>query len=186
MAQNTCFCFHNYSFEIIITFALLFLPPNPPTYLSPPSFKITTWSFTNYSYMHICTYIYIPKYTLLSLYNITCMHVFIWSIGVFSSRKTASSIPSFPWLPIVSCVRLKLLAHPFGMSIGDILLQPSLGQTCWWDFRAAASDILWSHNLTANSMVLWLLQSFRPLFINVPWIFSSRMFYGCVHWNWAP
>lgn len=87
MAQNTRFCFHNYSFEIIITFELLFLPPNPPTYLSPPSFKITAWSFTNHSYMHICTYIYIPKYTLLSLYNITCMHVFIWSIGVFSSRE---------------------------------------------------------------------------------------------------
>lgn len=71
----------------------------------------------------MCTYIYIPKYTLLSLYNITCM--------MFSFGPLVYSPPSFPQLPIVPCVGLKLLAHPCGMSIGDILVQLTLGQTCW-------------------------------------------------------
>lgn len=103
-----------------------------------------------------------------------------------SFGRLVYSPPSFPQLPIVPCVGLKLLAHPYGMSIGDILVQPAPGQTCWWDFRSAASDTLRSHNLTANSMVLWLLESFCPLFINVPWTVSRGMFCGCVHWNWAP
>lgn len=71
----------------------------------------------------MCTKIYIPKDTLLSLYNITCMHVFIWLIGVFSSQLSSVAHSS--------CVGLKLLVHPYGMSIGDILVQPALGQTCW-------------------------------------------------------
>lgn len=40
------------------------------------------------------------------------------------------------------------------------------------------------HNLKANSLVLWLLQSFYPLIHNVPWTLGVVVFHKCSHCDW--
>lgn len=86
-------------------------------------------------------------------------------IGVHSPRRTLYC-PSFPRLHRLLCVGCGLMALPilFGMSIRAVFAQLMFGQSCWWIFVGVASDMTRGHTLTANSVILWLLQSFSPLF----------------------
>lgn len=68
--------------------------------------------------------------------------------------------------------------HP-GMSRGTILAELMFEQPCWWDCMAVVSGITEWHNLTANSLILCVLQSICSLF-NVPWDFVE------IHWNRVP
>lgn len=45
----------------------------------------------------------------------------------------------------------------------------TLWPPCWWEFMGIASDIFRRCNLTAHSMIFWLLRPFCPLFSSVPW-----------------
>lgn len=62
-------------FEIIIKF-FAFLCPNPPIYPSLTAFKFIASFLMNCYYTRICilTYLRIPEYNLLSLYNAACMY----------------------------------------------------------------------------------------------------------------
>lgn len=44
--------------------------------------------------------------------------------------------------------------------MGVILVQLIYGQSCWSDFMGVALDITGRDSLTANSPILWFLQSF--------------------------
>lgn len=55
----------------------------------------------HYYCMHICIYIYIPKYDILSPHNVICMNVFmddhltLNKVGVFFSGEDHLLLPSF-------------------------------------------------------------------------------------------
>ena len=66
-----------------------------------------------------------------------------------------------PALPIVLQVRLKI-----SICIDVVLIQLKIGQSHWWNFTGVVSNLPKRHKLTPNSLVLWLLQSFHPLFCN--------------------
>lgn len=64
------------------------------------------------TYFHMCTYI--PKYTPLQLYNVTCICVFRaaqFALGnqlvCFSLVRATSFTPSFAEFPIVLCVGVR-------------------------------------------------------------------------------
>ena len=68
-----------------------------------------------YTYMHIHTHTYIPKYSLFSLYNVTCMCVFRADsltldiqLMCFSLGTITSPTPRFLQSPIVLCIGLKI------------------------------------------------------------------------------
>ena len=42
------------------------------------------------------------------------------------------------------------------------------------------------HNLTADSLSLWLAQSLHPFFWNVPELQIRELVCGCTTWDWAP
>lgn len=56
---------------------------------------------------------------------------------------------------------------PWWLSI-LVLVQLLFRWSCWGEFMGVAPDIHRLHNLTANSLFLWLLQSYYALFCNVP------------------
>lgn len=88
--------------------SFLFLPPDLPNNPSPLSFKFmppfqTKLLHCIYVYIYIYTYthIYIPKYKLLSSYNVACVCNYRvdchWTKNWSSFlRKTTSHAPSFP------------------------------------------------------------------------------------------
>lgn len=52
-----------------------FFPANSPIYASLLFSKLMLSSFTTYQHIHLYMHMLIPKYYLLSLYNVTCMNV---------------------------------------------------------------------------------------------------------------
>jgi hypothetical protein len=66
--------------------------------------------FINCYYMHICIYIHILEYNLLSPHNVGCIYVFRAGqlFAVLFSGRTFSPTPSFPRVPIVLSVKLRL------------------------------------------------------------------------------
>ena len=42
--------------------------------------------------MHICIYIYIPKYNLLSLYNVTCNRTVQWEMDEMKPKQNGPEL----------------------------------------------------------------------------------------------
>lgn len=92
----------------------------------------------------------IHKYNLLSLYNITCVYIFMTEYLVwddqsvcFSLGKTISPAFSVLYLPLVLFVGLRprgLFPILFNMPIAVALIQPVFKWSCWWDFMGVAFD----------------------------------------------
>lgn len=105
-----------------------FLPPNTPMY--PPSFKFMPIFHCYYIHIQTYIYIYILKYSLLSLFA-TCMHAFgaerlsLDSQLCSSTGRTLYPTPSFPRLPVILCEGLRLhgLFCLFHMAIGVVLVE---------------------------------------------------------------
>lgn len=87
--------------------------------------------------MYICICIYIPKYNLLSPYNVTWMYVFRdnvwhWTTNWFIGRTT-SPVPRFT-VAYSSCEKLRCLGlfpTQLGMLISISLVQLMFGWLCW-------------------------------------------------------
>lgn len=139
----------------------------------------------------VITCIYIPKYGLFSLYNVTYIeslrvdHLALNNKPVCCSLGSISLTPRFPHLPIVLCVGLwphELFPSYFGIFIGVILDQVTL---CCWNFMGIASDTTRRYCLKANSLILCLLHSFCPCIYNVSWTFGVGEFCRCIHCDWT-
>lgn len=81
----------------------------------------------------------------------------------FSLEKTCPDSQQ-PLVPDSSFCRVEALcAFPIhiSMSHGGILTHLTFRQSCWWNFMVIASVITRRHILIANSLMLWLLQSFH-------------------------
>lgn len=62
------------------------------------------------------------------------------------------------------------------MPIVLVLAQLMLRQPYWWYFMDITSNITRRHNLSGDALVLWLLESFYPIFYNVPWASDALCF----------
>lgn len=86
---------------------------------------------------------------------------------VYSSlRKTVSS--HFK-LSLVLYVGLRPIINPHPSPSTLVYLLLSMFSSCWWDSVGVVSDITRRHDLTANFLILWLLQCFFPIFWKGPW-----------------
>lgn len=63
--------------------------------VSLPHSPSNSWPFFYCYCIHICTYIYIPKYNLFSLYNITCMYVCFQGCPFGIGQPIGMSFPFF-------------------------------------------------------------------------------------------
>lgn len=144
-----------------------------------------------YMYLYIHTY---SKIKPVRPYIGTCMFAFrdghlpLDKQLVFSSLGIA---PSFPQLPVDLCVGLRShdIPHPiqFGMFVDALLVQLRFGQSCCLEFTGTASNVAGRQNLTANSPIIWFLQSFWSLFPSVPSTLVMGMFLDVsIQWDWAP
>ena len=107
---------------------------------------------------HTCIFVCIIKCinTICSVCLYACLQVYLIldNLLVWSSLdNTFSPTLSIPWLSVVLCLLLSCLAY---------------AKAVRWDFMGVASSITRRHNLTENSFILWLLQSFCFLFQNNP------------------
>ena len=93
------FLFMRLWYNYIYSFPLHFR--NAPLNPASPSFKSMTSLFINCYYLHICTYIATPKYSLLSLSNFTCMYVFrndhLVQDNILVSSLFISYVKSYMW-----------------------------------------------------------------------------------------
>ena len=122
----------------------------------------------------ICICINIPKYNFLGAHNIHCSYassddLLAWKdrLARSSLGRTTSFTASFAQEPVALCVGLsphRPLSIHFDMFVGVILTQPLLRQPCGKTIMGVTSDIPRRDNLTANSLILWLLWSFPLLF----------------------
>ena len=91
----------------------------------------------------------------------------------FPWRKTTSPAPSFPQLPAVLYVGPRphvLFSAHFGIILVHLWaakLVRLYGQN-FWPTRTPT--------LTGNLLMLWLLQSFHPLFLSLPWAWGGECF----------
>ena len=143
-------------------------------------FQIHAHFSINCFWIHISICIYIPNYNLLSLFNVPWMHVFradhlaCWSLG-----KTISPTHSRAQLPIIFVYDWGLRNFPLSTLACPLMsfwFCSTFGQSHWWDFMCLTSDSTRRHNLTANSLIFWLLQSSCPHFLIIPWALGMRLF----------
>lgn len=91
----------------------------------------------------------------------------------------ALTIPFMPvWAVVISLLLLIL-------EICVFLVWLILLQSCWWDFMGMVSDISGRYNLTAHSMIIWLLKSFFALLHNDSWAIGAGDCGRCILWVWA-
>lgn len=104
-----------------------------------------------------------------------------------SLGKTTSPTPSITSVTIALCVELRSYGvYPSSLYfVGVIIVQLLLGShvagTSWVEPLTLVGD-----NLTANSLISWLLQPFLPSFFHVLWALAESVFCRCIHWAWAP
>lgn len=134
---------------------------------------------TFFSFIITCICICVPKYNLSSLYDVTC-------VGVFSGPtiryciSTRCALPDEDDLLLSACLTANSfcvellvscgLSH-FHLGMSTLFLFSScLGMTGHVGeiFPGAASNITKRHSLKENFLIIWLLQSFQPIFWNVP------------------
>jgi hypothetical protein len=74
----------------------------------------------------------------------------------------------------------------FTISIVPAFVQLTFRQLCWWDFMGLSSDITEKHNLTANSLILCLLDTTpTPYPPPSPRVSSLwKLYYICISWDW--
>lgn len=189
-----------WDYNVILTF-----PPclsslqSFPLYPSLLIFKFMASTFIDcycmcmYTYICICAiYTHITN-TQLSLFNTTRICFGSWPFGTRKPVPWGRSLLLLLALP--SCLHFFLRLKPHGlspiylvMSIGTILFSSHLGshagQTLWVQLLTVG-DTIW----TANSLILWLLQSFSPLFqkysLNLRCGSSiADVSVGTVHFSW--
>jgi hypothetical protein len=76
--------------------------------------------------------------------------------------ETVSPALSFPWLPAVLSIKIKLpkiSLSTLALSTDVVLVQLMLLQDLWYDFMGVASDSNRGHDITANTLILWLIQN---------------------------
>lgn len=83
----------------------------------------------------------IPKYNLLSLYNVNCLYVFKDDHLALDNQRvclslgrTNSHAPIFTQVPVIFCIGLRppgLFPVNFGMFIGFVLVHLTFEQLCW-------------------------------------------------------
>lgn len=75
----------------------------------------------------------------------------------------------------------------FGVSVFVDLVRLTFGQSRWWDFMGAVSDNTSSHDLTVNSMILWLLHEkmfTKQVNLNIGAILKiARYCSEYIHWS---
>jgi hypothetical protein len=122
--------------------------------------------------------IYITKYSLFSLCNITCIYFFqCWPFSIGYQFVYSSLISLFCSVSLfyISCSSLCMVeaswAFPIhlSMSAAVALFQLMFRQSCQCHFLGPVSDISRSHIITASSLTFWLLQYFCFLGCNGTW-----------------
>lgn len=100
--------------------------------------------------------------------------------------------PVYLALAFLSCQEFLCRLRPrgffliqFGVSVGVILVQLTLGWSGLGEFTDVSSDVTRRHKCSANFLVLWNLQSFLSLLCNVFWVFYTGVFCRCILWDWA-
>lgn len=103
--------------------------------------------------------------TMLPVCMLLGLIIWYWTISWFPfPRKTTSPAPNISQWALVLSVGLRTcgLSPSFGMSIGVLLVQLTFGscvsETSWVPLLISLGE-----SLTANSLILWLFQSFWPL-----------------------
>lgn len=121
--------------------------------------------FSHQLLLKTCMYficIDIPKYNLLSLYNVNSLYVFKDDHLALDNQRVCSSLGRTN--SVVFCIGLRphgLFPANFGMFIGFVLVQLMLDQSCW----CLVSDVPRRHSLTANSLTSLALTVFSPLLL---------------------
>lgn len=140
------------------------------------------------SALHIHTYKYI--YTLLCNYNLPSLFV----ICVY----VASGLTTLCWVKSeVVCLWDRLILFPSGIiSCPQFPVQGVMAWDFLFPFRISMPvDIamvpilfmqpyLWDC-FTAHCMMFWVLQSFRPLFFDIPWTIDRGLRCTCTHQDWT-
>lgn len=108
-------------------------------------------------HMCICMYRHILQYDLWSPSNVTCVCYQGWPLGTWQPvnvpfpGKHKSSTPRFPQSPVILCIGLR----PHGFPRWSLACCGCIGGTL-----RGAFDITRRHSLTAEPLVIWLLQPF--------------------------
>lgn len=120
--------------------------------------------------MHICVCMYIPNYNLLFLYSV-CFQG--WPLGTRQLMCPFWGRPPLPLPAFLSC--LQFFVYGWGLMSFPICPPVSSLFSSWLavilsHFMGIASHITRRYYFIENSLILWLLQSFHPLFHNVFWV----------------
>lgn len=153
--------------------------------------------------MHTYIFVYPHRYLNVACsVHITYVHVFRADCSARNNTLVCSSLGkptsptvSFPRLPIVLCVVWGLAVRtPSTLTCPTVspLLSSCLSSHVGRDFMGVASAITTIQSLTANSLILWLLQPVFSLFFNVSWALGMGVFYryplglsfSSLHFDW--
>lgn len=135
--------------------SFLSLPLNPPVCLFFLSLKFVASLFSLIVIVCICAHLYIPTFNLSSQYTITCVCIFradLFRVLFPEEGPLSHAQPSS--VPYDSLCIIKASAH-VGLAIVVLFMQLTSG-------HAYCETLARRHSLPANSMSLWLVQSFCP------------------------
>lgn len=163
-----CMPFHFFIFEIIILTSLHFFFHYKFSHIHFPVLQICGLFFSTNCYCrHTCIFMYHPKYSMFSPYNVTCMYIYRANNLALDSQLVFWS----RWkllLPLavssVLCVGLRRLglAHP-PVQVGVILVQLTLSHCR--EFTDVSSDVTRCHNLAVSYFSLFPPLSFSPMYM---------------------
>lgn len=86
--KTKVFCKVPFTFEVIITLFPLTLFLFELSHILLVFFQIHGLFFIRFCYMHICIHIYVPKYNVVSQYNVNHMYIFrYWKSNCWYSRQ---------------------------------------------------------------------------------------------------